>query len=144
LIVTVLDEGYSRNTSFANLDIYVYITLVSYSKKEFEDTRGAIRIRISKNRQHNGQKKKYKRTNNDQQNIHINRMHNVQFKTTKTVSFYLYWLFQHFRDWTSCQSFTAFEWILGMLKKVRHVHSDNTMAKRKSTKGQTTINKTYI
>jgi hypothetical protein len=30
------------------------------------------RIRISKkNRQHNGQKKKYKRTNNDLQNIHI-------------------------------------------------------------------------
>jgi hypothetical protein len=39
---------------------------------EFEDTKGAIIIRISKkNRQHNGQKKKYKRTNNDLQNIHI-------------------------------------------------------------------------
>jgi hypothetical protein len=38
---------------------------------KFEDTKGVIRIRISKNRQHNGQKKKYKRTNNDQQNIHI-------------------------------------------------------------------------
>jgi hypothetical protein len=38
---------------------------------EFEDTKGAIRIRISKNRQHNDQKKKYKRTNNDLQNIHI-------------------------------------------------------------------------
>ena len=37
---------------------------------EFEDTKVAIRICISKkNRQHNGQKKKYKRTNNDQQNI---------------------------------------------------------------------------
>ena len=35
---------------------------------EFEDTKGAIIIRISKN---NGQKKKYKRTNNDLQNIHI-------------------------------------------------------------------------
>ena len=42
------------------------------SQEEFEDTKGEIRIRISKkNRQHNGQKKKYKRTNNDQQNIHI-------------------------------------------------------------------------
>jgi len=41
-------------------------------QEEFEDTKGAIRIRISKkNRQHNGQKKKYKRTNNYQQNIHI-------------------------------------------------------------------------
>ena len=40
--------------------------------KEFEDTKGATRNRISKkNRQHNGQKKKYKRTNNDLQNMHI-------------------------------------------------------------------------
>ena len=32
--------------------------------EEFEDTKGVIRIRISKkNRQHNGHKKKYKRTN---------------------------------------------------------------------------------
>jgi hypothetical protein len=34
-------------------------------QEEFEDTKGVIRIRISKKiRQHNGQKKKYKRTNN--------------------------------------------------------------------------------
>jgi hypothetical protein len=40
--------------------------------EEFEDTKGSIRIRISKkNRQHNGQKKKYKRKNNDLENIHI-------------------------------------------------------------------------
>ena len=39
--------------------------------KEFEDTKGVIRIRILKNKQHNDQKKKYKRTNNDLQNIHI-------------------------------------------------------------------------
>jgi hypothetical protein len=39
-------------------------------QEEFEDTKGVIRIRIlKKNRQHNGQKKKYKRTNNDLQNI---------------------------------------------------------------------------
>ena len=39
--------------------------------EELEDTKEAIRIHISKkNRQHNDQKKKYKRTNNDQQNIH--------------------------------------------------------------------------
>jgi hypothetical protein len=43
---------------------------VSYLQEEFEDTKRVIRIRISKkNRQHNGQKKKYKRTNNDLQNI---------------------------------------------------------------------------
>jgi hypothetical protein len=46
--------------------------MLSKDKEEFEDNKGAIRIRISKkNRQHNGQKKKNKRTNNDQQNIHI-------------------------------------------------------------------------
>jgi hypothetical protein len=38
----------------------------------FEDTKEVIRIRISKkNRQHNGQKKQYKRTNNDLENKHI-------------------------------------------------------------------------
>jgi hypothetical protein len=39
--------------------------------EEFEDTKRAIRNRISKNRQHNGQKKKCKRTINDRQNIHV-------------------------------------------------------------------------
>ena len=40
--------------------------------QKFEDTKGRIRICISKkNRKHNGQKKKNKRTNNDQQNMHI-------------------------------------------------------------------------
>ena len=43
---------------------------VEYFGEEFEDTKGVIRIRKSKkNRQHNGQKKKDKRTNNDLQNI---------------------------------------------------------------------------
>ncbi len=41
-----------------------------FGKKSLKDTKGAIRIRISKNRQYNGQKKKYKRTNNDLQNKH--------------------------------------------------------------------------
>ena len=40
--------------------------------EEFEHNKWVIRIRKSKkNRQHNGQKKKYKMTNNDLQNIHI-------------------------------------------------------------------------
>ena len=39
---------------------------------KFEDTKWIIIIRISKkNGQHNGQKEKYKRTNNDVHNIHI-------------------------------------------------------------------------
>jgi hypothetical protein len=43
-------------------------------KEEFEDAKGVIRIRkLKKDRQRNGnvQKKKDKRTNNDQQNIHV-------------------------------------------------------------------------
>ena len=40
-------------------------------EEEFEDTKGVIRICISKNKQHNGQKKNYKRTNTDLQNINI-------------------------------------------------------------------------
>jgi hypothetical protein len=38
---------------------------------EFEDTKGAIRIRNSKDRQHNDHNKKDKRTNNDLQNINL-------------------------------------------------------------------------
>ena len=42
---------------------------------EFKDTKVVIRIRLSKkNRQHNAQKKKHKRTNNDIQNIYIKLM----------------------------------------------------------------------
>jgi len=41
-------------------------------QEEFEDTKGVMIIRMSKkNRQHNDNKKKDKRTNNDLQNIHI-------------------------------------------------------------------------
>ena len=42
------------------------------SQKSLKIPKGVTRIPISKkNRHHNGQKKKYKRTNNDLQNIHI-------------------------------------------------------------------------
>jgi hypothetical protein len=41
-------------------------------QEELADTKGAIRIRISKkNRQQDVEKKKYKWTNNDLQNLHI-------------------------------------------------------------------------
>jgi hypothetical protein len=41
------------------------------SRQEFEDTKGVIRIRkLKKHRQHNNQKKKYKRWNNDLQSMH--------------------------------------------------------------------------
>ena len=46
--------------------------MITSYKEEFEDTKEVIRFRKSKkNRKHNGQKKKYKKTNNDLQNIHI-------------------------------------------------------------------------
>ena len=48
-------------------------------QEEFKDTKEAIIIRIlKKNKQHNGQKKKYKRTNNDLQSI--------TYKTTDRVT----------------------------------------------------------
>jgi hypothetical protein len=52
---------------------YNYFAIMCYQLhcffwEELEDTKGVIRIRISKkNRQHNGQRKMYKRTNNDLQ-----------------------------------------------------------------------------
>ena len=71
-ISSVPDEDYSRHASCAlNLISTFLIKYHPYYQEEFANTKGAIIIRISKkNRRYNGQKKKYKRTNNDQQNIH--------------------------------------------------------------------------
>ena len=58
------------NSFFQKGSLFITFKLLSY--EEFEDTKGVIRTCISqKNKQHNGQKKKYKRTNNDLLNIHI-------------------------------------------------------------------------
>ena len=55
--------------------VYKYKRLHNYFlnvQEEFADTKGVIRNRkFKKNRQHDGQKKRYIRTNNDLQNIHI-------------------------------------------------------------------------
>jgi hypothetical protein len=61
---------YSKDLHVLNFEIS-YPSLIWRSAEEFEDTKGVNRIRNSKYRQHNGQKKKEKRTNNDLQNIHI-------------------------------------------------------------------------
>jgi len=54
------------------MQLFLYKNIFPLVQEEFEDTKGVIRIRKSKTyRQHNDQKKKYKRTNNDLQNIHI-------------------------------------------------------------------------
>ena len=63
-------------------------------QEEFEDTKGVIRIRISKNRQHNGQKEKVQK---DKKSLKIPK---------------------------------------GLSESVYRRRTDNTMAKRKSTKGQ--------
>ena len=70
--------------SAIRLNIYRYQQYNhKYNKKikEFEDTKGVIKIRKSKkDRQHNGQKKKDKRTNNDLQNI----THKTKDRVTRT------------------------------------------------------------
>ena len=71
--------------------------------EEFEDTKGVIRISISmKYRQHNGQKKKYKRTNNDPQNIPIKLK--IEVVRPLVVAFdvcYTTWLILLRRDYLS-------------------------------------------
>ena len=53
-------------------NLFHYYVLRWPSKKSLKMPKGVTRIRISKkNRQHNIQKKKYKRRNSDLQNIHI-------------------------------------------------------------------------
>jgi hypothetical protein len=58
-------------------------------QEEFEDIKWVIRISISKNRQHKGQKKKYKRTNNGLQNI--NRVTWTPLKTGMNSGAQYYW-----------------------------------------------------
>jgi hypothetical protein len=57
-------------------------------QEEFEDTKGVIRIRKSTNRQHNGQRKKNKRTNNDRQNIHIKKFFSVRKLYSNSLYFF--------------------------------------------------------
>ena len=75
------DKEFS-GTSNIITNILEYITILFIGQEEFEDIKGLIRIRKSKqNIQHNGQKKKYKRTNIDLQNIHIKLNMNPTNKT---------------------------------------------------------------
>ena len=57
-----------RVSKLMQSDISITTTV---SLDEFEDTKGVIRIRKLKDRQHNGQTKEDKCKNNDLQNIHI-------------------------------------------------------------------------
>ena len=57
-------------------------TMIFKTEEEFEDTKGVIRIRKSKDRQHNGQKKRDKRTNNDLRNT----THKIKDRVTLGVN----------------------------------------------------------
>jgi hypothetical protein len=47
--------------------LFIILLINEKEQEEFKDTKGVIRIRISKkNRQHNGQKKKYKQRSTKQ------------------------------------------------------------------------------
>jgi hypothetical protein len=60
-------------------------------QEEFEDTKGVIRILISKkNRQHNDQKKKEKRTNNDVQNKHIKQYYITYLKIDNNTQKFMF------------------------------------------------------
>ena len=49
-----------------NINVLTMMSCIKHLIQEFEDAKGVIRIcKSKKNRQHNGQKKKDKRTNND-------------------------------------------------------------------------------
>jgi len=65
----ILNQSIKELTRTSTLNKFSITLFVKFKKKkqeESEDTKGVIRIRISKrNRQHNGQKKKYKGTYND-------------------------------------------------------------------------------
>ena len=65
--------------------IFLWIVLLIYNdtfQEEFEDTKRVIRIRKSKkDRHHNGQTKKDKKTNNDLQNI----THKTKHRETRTL-----------------------------------------------------------
>jgi hypothetical protein len=69
LIIPLVSSSFGHCTGNQNLYIEEEQTI---QWPKFDDTKGVIIIRtLKKNRQHNSQKKKYKRTSNDLQNIHI-------------------------------------------------------------------------
>jgi len=58
------------------------IDITTKGKEEFEDTKGAVRIRISKkNRQHNSQKEKYERTKRSTKHTYKTKDRVTRFST---------------------------------------------------------------
>jgi malic enzyme len=67
-----MGHNFENLTVSTNDHRYVLFVVITSNEKhiEFEDTKGVIRNRkLKKDTQHNGQKKKDKKTNNDLQNI---------------------------------------------------------------------------
>jgi hypothetical protein len=66
---------------FTFYSVLMSSTVIFKTEEEFEDTKGVIKIRKSKkDRQHNGQKKRNRRTNNDLQNT----THKTKDRVTRT------------------------------------------------------------
>ena len=66
--------------------IILYQYIVNHLSRRVWRYQRVIRIPKSKNRQHNGQKKQYKRTNSDLQNIHIKLKIEYELKCSGRVS----------------------------------------------------------
>ena len=63
------------------IDPFLCFGIDRWTKKSLQIPKGVIRIhKLKKDRQHNGQKKKYRRTNNDQQGI----THKTKDQVTQT------------------------------------------------------------
>jgi hypothetical protein len=60
-LVSLQNIYFNTSQGFVRIKILVPVYHTNKQSEDFEDTKGVIRIRISKkNRQHNDQKKKYK------------------------------------------------------------------------------------
>ena len=71
-IITIIKPSHHQSTKKINIITHnLFVDPSPTNEEELKETKGAIRIYKSKDKHHNGQKKKYKRTNNDLQNIHI-------------------------------------------------------------------------
>jgi hypothetical protein len=81
----MIDPLISSNSSTNGTFIWLFVRhiLISDYQEEFEDIKGSIIIRIlKKNRLYNGQKKKYKRTNNDLQ--YLQHTHKAKYRVIET------------------------------------------------------------
>ena len=77
---SVATVQHHQHMEFTFHSVLMSSAVIFKTEEEFEDTKGVIRIRKSKDRQHNGQKKRDRRTNNDLQNT----THKPKDRVTRT------------------------------------------------------------